>query len=117
MKQLILLIIISLSVSTSAFATATTPTGVSDVEGQSMRATAPAELLIGKASKGVLFGWRTAATGYSISTYHTSGTKSYGTSYDSTALYFSDIGENQAGTFAAPSSSVAEEAFAGWNEM
>lgn len=89
-------------------------------EGASLTASAPAELLICKASKGVKLGVQyddTNGTGYSISSYHTSGTKMYGTAYDSTALYFKDVGVNYA-SFAAPTSSVGTEAFGtGWTQM
>lgn len=110
MKKLIILIVLSLCFSSQAFAvTATAASGVGTVGGETLKATAPASLDIGRASKGVVFGWNTAATGYSIDTYHLSGTKFYGTAYDSTALYFYDAGSNA--TLTAPSSSVAEEAF------
>ena len=116
MKKLIILLVIALSFSTSAFAVTTTvAAGVSTVGGETLSGTAPASLDIARASKGVLFGWNTAATGYSINTYHTSGTKVYGTAYDSTALYFSDVGENA--TLAYPTDSSAEVAFTGWTTM
>ena len=116
MKKLIVLVVIALSISTSAFAvTATTATGVGTVGGEVISGTAPAALDIARASKGVLFGWNTAATGYSINTYHTSGTKIYGTAYDSTALYFSDVGTDA--TLAYPTDSSADVAFDGWTTM
>ncbi len=43
--------------------------------------------LIGKCSTGVGIAWQTDANGYAIMTQHKSGTKAYGSSYDSTALY------------------------------
>jgi len=43
--------------------------------------------LIGKTSTGVGIGWKTDVNGYAIVTQHKSGTKAYGTSYDSTSLY------------------------------
>lgn len=116
MKKLMILMVFCLGFSTSAFAvTAATANGVGTVGGETLAATAPAALDIGRASKGVVFGWNTAATGYSINTYHLQGTKFYGTSYDSTALYFDDVGTGA--TLEAPSSSVAEEAFDGWTTM
>jgi hypothetical protein len=115
MKKLILLTIIALSMSSPAFATATAASGVSDDDAQILRATVPATLDIGRASKGVLYGWTTSATGYALNTYHEQGTKFYGTAYDSTAIYFTDVGT--AATLEAPSSSVTTEAFAGWTTM
>ncbi len=43
--------------------------------------------LIGRCSTGVDVGWSTDENGYALMTQHKSGTKAYGTSYDSTALF------------------------------
>ena len=43
--------------------------------------------LIGKLSTGVGVGWKTETGGYALVTQHKNGTKAYGTSYDSTAIY------------------------------
>jgi len=43
--------------------------------------------LIAKMSTGVAVGWNTTTNGYALVTQHKSGTKAYGSSYDSTALY------------------------------
>jgi len=87
-------------------------TGTSNATNQTLQATAPSSAAIAKASKNVQFGWNTSATGYALATFHTSGTKTYGTGYDSTRLYFND-----ATGVAAPSSSLASEAFSGWTAM
>lgn len=42
---------------------------------------------IGRCSTGVSVGWTTNVNGYAIVTQHKSGTKAYGSSYDSTAIY------------------------------
>jgi hypothetical protein len=119
MKKLILLITIALMVATPAFAenvmTSAAPDGVSSAGGETLRGTDPAKLDIGRSSKGVLYGWQTSTTGYAINTYHEQGTKFYGTAYDSTALYFNDVGIDA--TLEAPSSSVAVVAFSGWTTM
>jgi len=118
MKKIIILMVIALSFSVQAYAvTATTPTGVGTVGGEILRATAPATLDIGRASKGCVFGWTTSNSGYSLVTYHQLGTKIYGSSYDSTALYFQDVGTGA--TLAAPTSSDSDEAFpsADWTTM
>lgn len=48
--------------------------------------------LIGKLSKGVYAGWIVTAggSGYTLTTQHQSGTKSFGSSHDSTAIYRND---------------------------
>lgn len=43
--------------------------------------------LIGRSSTGVSVGWKTLTTGFALVTQHKSGTKNYGTSYDSTAIF------------------------------
>ena len=58
-------------------------------------------------------------TGYALATYHSQGTKAYGTGYDSTSLFWAGVGENCIANscFTVPSSSVSDEAFAGWTAM
>ncbi len=114
MKKLILLIVIALSFSSNAFATTAAASGVSDTDGQTLYGATPADLDLAKSSKGVYFGWFTGTNGYSVTTYHASGTKFYGTAYDSTELFFNDVGTLTAAEITsdlAPSSSVAETAF------
>ena len=48
----------------------------------------PNGVLIGKLSKGVSGTFNFTTTAYAMITKHTSGSKAYGTSYDSTAIYF-----------------------------
>lgn len=84
--------------------------------GYVLKADSPAATTIAKTSKGVMIGVNFAGTGYSINTYHQNGTKQFGTAYDSTAIYFKDVGT--AAAFAAPASSVGAEAFGtGWTAM
>ena len=84
--------------------------------GYVLHATAPASSVIGKLSKGVVIGVQYSGTGYAINTYHLQGTKFFGTAFDSTALYFKDVGT--AATLTVPSSSVGADAFAtGWTKM
>ncbi len=50
--------------------------------------------LLGKTSTGVTVGANSqsaAPTGYSMQTQHKQGTKAYGTSYDSTAIFVKDV--------------------------
>lgn len=114
MKKVLVIAAVLMLLAGSSFA-GTTVTA----EGASLTASAPASLLICKASKGVKLGVQfdnTNGTGYAVDSYHTSGTKMYGTAYDSTALFFKDVGVNYTG-FAAPTSSVGTEAFTGWTQM
>lgn len=115
MKKILIITAILMMVASSAFA-ATHVTAAS----AELRATSPANLLIAKASKNVRFGVNYDAAngvGYALDTYHNNGTKMYGTAYDSTKLYFLEVGDNYQ-EFAAPTSSVTVEAFTGsWIEM
>lgn len=43
--------------------------------------------LIGKASTGVSIGWKTQTDGYALVTQHKSGTKAFGSSFDSTSIF------------------------------
>lgn len=87
--------------------------------GYVLKATTPAAALIGKMSKGVVLCGAYSSTGYALATYHTSGTKEFGTAYDATAIYVKDVGA--AATITAPTSSKATDAAAfggtGWAAM
>ncbi len=71
-------------------------------------------VLLGKMSKGVYFRSAYGSTGFAAATKHTSGTKAYGTAYNSTAIRFSDIG-----TAAIPSLGSADNGAFGstWTSM
>jgi hypothetical protein len=88
---------------------------VTDLAGGTLHATTPAGADIGKMSTNVIVGATYSSTGYAIDTYHNSGTKAYGTAYDSTGIYWTDLGTG--GTLTAPSSSAASEAYSGWTRM
>ncbi len=83
-----------LCVTASAFAADTitmvltdkTTTGKSVYASTTTTATAGTGLL-GKTSSGVGIAMFTSATGYAMDTQHMSGTKAYGTSYDSTSIF------------------------------
>jgi len=92
-KVLILTSILVLAATTSFAAGGSGATGGIDfsatgqsVTGDATTATADTAL-IGKCSTGVDVAWSTDVNGYALMTQHKSGTKAYGTSYDSTALY------------------------------
>ena len=117
-KTMIIMLVAALTfVSSSAFAGDLSSGGVSTVPGGQVTATAPANLDIANLSTNVLIGATYSATGYAIDTYHTNGTKAYGTAYDSTAIYWQELGVG--GTLTAPSSSDSAEAFpaSDWKEM
>jgi hypothetical protein len=117
-KTMIIMLVVALTfVSSSAFAEALASGDVSTIAGGQLRATSPANLDIANMSTNVVIGAQYSGTGYAIDTYHTSGTKAYGTAYDSTAIYWMELGVG--GTLTAPSSSDSAEAFpsSDWNEM
>jgi hypothetical protein len=113
MKKVIVLTLAVLLLASSGFATEL----AADVanKGKTLHATTPAGQDISKLSTGVYAGAAYSSTGYSIATFHMSGTKAYGTAYDATAIYWSELGAG--GTLTAPTSSAADEAFAGWTVM
>ena len=71
----------------------------------------PNGVLIGKLSKGVSGTFNFTTTAYAMITKHTSGSKAYGTSYDSTAIYFLEDF-----TLAVPSA-VDSTSFSTWTSM
>lgn len=101
MKKIMVLTVAFALAATTCFAfggSATSGTITFESTGQSLRAgstnsagtvvAASADsALISKASTGVDVAWQTDANGYALMTQHKSGTKAYGSSYDSTAIY------------------------------
>ena len=113
-KIIIVTLVVALSfVASSAFAADLGTGEVSASGGGTLAASAPATADIARFSNNVYVGVQYSGIGYALTTYHSSGTKVYGSAYDSTALFFKDIqtGGISSGTFAAPSSSLSEEAF------
>lgn len=105
-KILILTAVLVLSATFSFAAGGTSATGDIDFSatGQDLTgdpATATADTaLIGRCSTGVDVGWSTDVNGYALMTQHKSGTKAYGTSYDSTALFQTVATDTDPGTAA-----------------
>lgn len=96
MKKILILTAVLLLAASSCFAAATTSNASSSInftDGVGLtlhgdRGTASASTAqIGKCSTGVSIAWKTSAAGYALMTQHKSGTKAYGSSYDSTAIY------------------------------
>ena len=115
MKKIILLtVLVSFVIAGSAMATS--EIAAADNDGATLSATAPASSVIGKCSTGVRIGVTYDATngsGYSMITTHKSGSKYYGSAFDSTSIFVqSPAGDiNAAFTAAVPSTSVSATAF------
>jgi len=90
--------------------------GVED-NGQTVQGSDPATIDIGKCSKGVRIAFTYETTAYAIQTLHKSGSKYYGTAYDSTAIYSLTPAGDINLTFEAPATSVSATAFTGWTTL
>lgn len=118
MKKIILVATVMLfACSSLSFAAASkAPTAADDgqtVYGVDTGTATANDTLIAKLSTGVYLGWLTGVNGYTLYTQHKNGTRTYGTSYDSTALYRNDTIQT-----AAPTSSLTATAFgSGWTEL
>jgi len=94
MKKILILTASLVFAATSCFALASGATGTMTLTNDtglelhaSTTTATKTTALIGKLSTGVGIGWNTSTGGYALVTQHKSGTKAYGSSYDSTALY------------------------------
>lgn len=114
MKKIIGLTIVLALLSTSAFAA--TVITASTADASIVKATAPATVEIGKCSKGVRIGITYTATAYALMTVHKSGSKYYGTAYDSTAIYVKTPAGDINAAFAVPAYSTTTGTFdqTGW---
>ena len=123
MKKIFLLILITAFMTGNAFAALAVAdndgTGGLQLVGYTATSATGAQTKISRMSNNVYVTAEYNANGYTLSTYHSQGTKAYGTGYDSTSIFWAGIGENgiTAGTFVAPTSSSADIAFAGWTAM
>lgn len=115
-KAMILLFVVSFTaVSISAFAAATA------LSSGSVTGTAGAEVqasdgqTISNLSSNVVLGATYNTATYALNTYHTSGTKAYGTAYDSTSIYFDEIGVGA--TLSAPSADDSTAFTTDYTEM
>jgi hypothetical protein len=106
MKKIILIVAFSLLASGQAFAVTSLPLGLASNEVQggtlyggkksgdakiptgSPLALPDGSFLIGKTSTGVGLGIKTGTVGYAMMTQHKSGNRAFGTSYDSTAVFY-----------------------------
>jgi hypothetical protein len=122
MKKIAILTALALCVTTTAFAAATidmASTLTAATTGKSVWAAkvtaASGTGLIGKSSSGVGVGMRTSAAGYAVITQHVSGTKAFGTSYDSTSIY-SHIAVKGTAFLATPTAITTAD-FTSWTSM
>jgi hypothetical protein len=74
-------------------------------------------ILIGKNSTGCSVGWDTATGGYAINTQHQNGSKAFGTSFDSTAIYQVDVVKGTAVAQPGATDSSAFPSSANWTTM
>jgi hypothetical protein len=72
-------------------------------------------ILIGRNSTGCSVGWDTALGGYAINTQHQNGSKAFGTSFDSTAIYQTDVVKGVA--VAVPGQTDSGAFGSGWTTM
>jgi len=73
---------------------------------------------IARLSTGVAVGMKTEALGYAVVTQHQSGTRAYGTSYDSTAIFMSDEGQVGAIPLAVPTATdTTDFTGTGWKKL
>jgi hypothetical protein len=114
MKRIIISFAILFAFAGTSFAGSITPASTDAGKrlfGSKASTAAATDTLIGKLSTGVYAGVNSGAGGYAIFTMHKSGTKSYGTSFDSTNIYWIEALQSAAPT--ATDTSI----FSGWTSM
>jgi len=123
MKKIILLSLVSLMAFAGnsfagAFETGATVTGGAGetIYGSSVDAATTGGSVLGRLSKGVQLGVAYDTASYALTTKHLTGSKQYGTAFNSTAIY--NI-ESPSGTAVTAPSSAGQAAFAGagWTAM
>ncbi|HIJ96388.1 MAG TPA: hypothetical protein HPP94_11750 [Desulfuromonadales bacterium] len=72
--------------------------------------------LIGKSSTGAAVAVFSTALGYGLTTQHVNGTKAFGTSHDSTAIYSIDVTATK-GTFKLGPGAIGTAQFSAWATM
>jgi len=122
MKKIIILVAISLFSASSAFAASSitlglTNTGLSLWAAKTASGAVSGTNLIGKNSTGVSVGVTTSATGYGLKTQHKNGTKAFGTTYDSTAIYTAPVTKGVAESTTLTTGTDSFPASASWSTM
>lgn len=125
MKKILVLTTVLAFAATNCFALASGATGTMtltsdtglELHGDPATATADTAL-IGRMSTGVGVAWITNTAGYTLVTQHKSGTKAYGSSYDSTALY-QTVSDGTPGTpiLAVPTATDTTDFDSDWKTM
>jgi len=120
MKKIIVLAVFASFVFTGS-AMAATLLAAANEDGMTLQATSSVNTLIGKCSKGVRIGTTyddTNGSAYALTTVHKSGSKYYGTAFDSTAIFvLSPPGDINA-SFAVPTTSNSGTSFTGdWKAL
>ena len=112
-KIFVLCVLMSLVYVGSAFAVAANSALVASAseDGFSLKIANDGEV-IGKCSKGVRIGATFNQTSYALATVHLSGSKYFGTAFDSTSIFTQTPSGDIGLTFAAPATSVSATAFA-----
>jgi len=112
MKKIILLSFVVLAASSVSYATQVTFSNA----GKSVVGTggAATNAAIGKLSTKVALGWLNDANAYSINTQHQQGTKAYGTAFNSTSIYVTDV---TVGAAVDEPSASDSSAFNSWTTM
>ena len=118
MKKIMVCTAVFLFITSSAFAALTVSmpsTLTKDTTGKTLYA---GSSVIGKTSTGVGLGVLcvTGGTGYSLVTQHVSGTKAYGSSYDSTSIYSKDVATVGTPILAVPTATDTSD-FSGWTSL
>jgi len=96
MKKIVVITALMLLASTAAFAGTTVKMDLTDKANTGLTLTGAENStasyqLIGKTSTGVGLAMITDPQGYSLATQHMNGTKEFGSSYDSTSIYATDV--------------------------
>jgi len=114
MKKILISLTIILAFAGVASANSVTPAATDAGKrmfGSKGSSAAATDTLIGKLSTGVYAGVNTGALGYAIFTMHKSGTKTYGTTFDSTNIYWIESLQTAAPT------GTDSTIFSGWTSM
>jgi hypothetical protein len=124
MKKIIALVALSLMVAGQAFAADNVglnlDTNGKSLYGEKIGATAAATSpLIGKTSTGVALGAKTGPQGYAMVTQHKSGSRSFGTAFNSTSVFYIDVtvGTTNSTNAITTPSATDSSIFGAWTSM
>ncbi|GAC1447298.1 MAG: hypothetical protein PVSMB11_08600 [Desulfuromonadaceae bacterium] len=123
MKKIIIIVAFSLFAAGQAFAAGATGTMSLATTGKALygdKTTATVNTtLIGKTSTGVGLGVSSGPVGYAMLSQHKSGTREFGTAYNSTSVFYVDIAAANIGTpfLTVPGASDASVFATGWTSM